>query len=476
LHLAGVGNILISSYGAGEIVSVGEDAAEGIAIGSPLRSTERRVVRAAVSVTVAGIVVKLAATMKEIVVAALYGRSDAMDAFLAAFLIPNLLINLVAESMNQALIPTLIRVRLQEGHMRAQQLLSSATLVTFAMLLSASAVMAAGAHLLFPLVGSGFPAAKLELSVHLFYALLPCVILGGIGSNCTAVLNTQGQFAWPALTPLLVPVCVMAAGLALQNSMGIWALAVGTVGGMLLQSVWIAAGMQASGYSFRLRWYGADACTREVTRQFGPVLLSSIIASGGLLVDQAMAAMLPAGSVSALVFAGRFVGVAVTLLAGSIATAVAPHFSELAARGDWRACQAAVHTWAIRAAAVSTPIALALIAGSGALVRVTLQHGAFAARDTSVVALTLAMYAVQIPFFVVSRVFYRLVIAMRRTDLVFFCGGINLALDVVFNAVFMRWMGVAGIALSTSLWTVSTFLLLWFWSNKLLSAAEAKAR
>ena len=38
-----------------------------------------------------------------------------MDAFLAAFLIPNLLINLISESMNQALVPTLIRVREREG-------------------------------------------------------------------------------------------------------------------------------------------------------------------------------------------------------------------------------------------------------------------------------------------------------------------------------------------------------------------------
>ena len=44
--------------------------------------------------------------------------------------------------------------------------------------------------------------------------------------------------------------------------------------------------------------------------QYVPVLLSSIVASGGLLVDQAMAAMLRPGSVSALVFANRFVSVA----------------------------------------------------------------------------------------------------------------------------------------------------------------------
>jgi putative peptidoglycan lipid II flippase len=60
---------------------------------------------------------------------------------------------------------------------------------------------------------------------------------------------------------------------------------------------------------------------------------------------------------------------------------------------------------------------------------------------------------------------------MRRTDLIFYCGTINLGLDVVLNLVLMRWFGVAGIALATSLWTVSTFIFLWYWSSRLLAEA-----
>lgn len=432
----------------------------------------RRVLRAVLSVTAGGIVVKFAATGKEIVVAALYGRSDAMDAFLAAFLIPNLLINLIAESMNQALIPTLIRVRLQHGHERAQRLLSGSTLAMCLMLAAAALAMATSARLFFPLIGSNFAPAKLDLSVHLFYALLPCVILGGIASNCTAVLNTTGRFAAPALAPGLVPLSIVCATIALYRSLGIWALVLSTTLGMLLQAVALASGMQRQGYMFRLRWPGADEPTREVARQFGPVLLSSVVASGGLLVDQAMAAMLPAGSVSALVFAGRFVSVVVTLLAGSISSGLAPHFSELVAQRDWPACRSELRAWSLGAFALTAPIAIALVLGARPLVRLTLQHGAFAAHDTSVVAPVLAMYAIQIPFFALSRVFYRFVVAMRRTDLVFYCGALNLLLDILLNLLLMRTMGVAGIALSTSLWTVSTCLFLWISARRLLATAK----
>ena len=122
-------------------------------------SINRSIFRAAVSVGAAGIIVKLVATFKEIAVASVYGRSDAMDAFLAAALIPSLLVNLISESMNQALVPTLVRVREQEGRDRAQQLLSSSMLWMCLLLGVASAVMAlAGARFL--------PADRLPLSAR----------------------------------------------------------------------------------------------------------------------------------------------------------------------------------------------------------------------------------------------------------------------------------------------------------------------
>jgi putative peptidoglycan lipid II flippase len=439
-------------------------------------SVNRRILNAAAAVTVAGILVKLVATFKEFAVAGVYGRSDAMDAFLAAALIPGLLINLISESMNQALVPTLVRVREREGHARAQQLLSSAMVWTCLLLAVASVIMALFARAFFPLIASHFGAAKLDLSVHLFYALLPVVLLTGIATNCTAVLNTLDRFALPALAPVVTPVAIIVCALLLSARVGIWAMVYATLAGALIHAAWVAWMMDAHGYRFRLRWYGANEATHEVARQYGPVLLSSVVASGGLLVDQSMAAMLPSGSVSALVYANRFVSVVLTLLAGAVSSAVVPYFSSMIAQKDWDGCRHTLRTWGWLTALVSAPIAAALIAGAHLLIRVTFQHGAFGPRDTAVVTPVLAMYALQIPFFVCSRVFYRFIVAMRRTDLIFYCGLLNLGLDIVLNLILMRWMGVAGIALATSLWTVSTFFFLWYWSRRLLRAETGVAR
>lgn len=439
-------------------------------------SVNRQIFRAAASVTAVGILVKLVATFKEIAVASVYGRSDDMDAFLTAALLPGLLVNLISESMNQALVPTLIRVKEQEGHDRAQQLLSSSMLWMCMLLGAVSVLMALTARGFFPLIASHFPPAKISLSIRIFYALLPVVLITGIATNCTAVLNTFDRFALPALAPVVIPLAIMAGALALGGRLGIWALVYATLAGSLLHALAVAGMMEAHGYNFRLRWHGMTRATREVAHQYGPVLLSGVVASGGLLVDQSMAAMLPAGSVSALVYGNRFVSVVLALMAGAVSTAVTPYFSRMIALRDWAGCRHTLRTWVRLTALVSLPVAVLLIAASHVVVRIAFEHGAFGPRDTSVVATVMAMYAIQIPFFVASRVFYRFIIAMRRTDLALYCGLLNLILDIVLNLILMRWFGVAGIALATSLWTVSTFFFLWYWTWRLLpDAAQARA-
>lgn len=415
---------------------------------------------------------KLVAVGKEMAVAAVYGRSDAIEAFFIAVLIPTLLINLISESMNQALVPTFVRVRALEGLEKAQELFANSMLWMCVLLAAVTCAMAVAARGFFPLIASHFSQLKIALSVRLFYGLLPVILIAGVATLCTGVLNTFERFTLPALAPVANSIAIIVGILLFGGRMGIWAMIYATLAGALVHAGLVGIMLERHGLRLRLRWYGMTQATREVGRQYGPVLLSGVVASGGLVVDQAMAAMLPAGSVSALVYANRFVSVILTLLAGSVSAAVTPYFSEMIAYGDWAECRRTLRTWVWISLLVSVPVTAALMLAAHMLIRVALQHGAFGPSDSPVVTRVLVMFAIQIPFFAASRVYYRFLVAFRRTDLIFYCGAINLGLDVVLNLLLMRWFGVAGIALATSLWVVSAFLFLWFWTHKLLPGAD----
>jgi len=437
--------------------------------------TNRMIFRAAASVMAATVLVKALGLAKEFVVAAAFGRSDEVEAFLIAVLIPGLLINLIAESTNQALIPTLVRVRVLEGREHARRLFSNVMWWSLLLLVGSSVAMALGAHGLLAVTGSHFSPAKLNLAVKLFYGVLPVIALTGVASMCTAVLNTEGDFAGPAISPAVTSLLIIVVVPLFARSAGAWSMVYATVAGALVHASWMTWRTSRSGYRIDRQCFAVTAEAIQVARQFGPLMLSGVVASGGLLVDQAMAATLAGGSVAALAYAGRFVSVALALMGSTVSSALTPAFAEMAAKGDWDECRRTMRVWAWGSGAVATAAAGLLIACSGMVIQITLQHGSFKAEDSAAVARVLTMYAMQIPFFVSSRVFYRFLIAARRTQIVFYCGALNLALDIILNVVLMRWLGVAGIALATSLWAVSTLMFLAYWSRRVLAEVIQRA-
>jgi putative peptidoglycan lipid II flippase len=149
-----------------------------------------------------------------------------------------------------------------------------------------------------------------------------------------------------------------------------------------------------------------------------------------------------------------------------------PFYSEMIAKRDWDACHDTITTYAKLAALLTVPITAVLIVCSHLVIRVLFQHGAFSAADTEIVSRVQAFYAIQIPFFIVGRVFNRFLVSMRRNDLVLIGGSINLTLDIVLNLVLMRLMGVAGIALATSLFAISSFSFNSFWAYRLIRRAH----
>ena len=431
--------------------------------------------RGAGTVVLCTLVIKVIATSKEFVVAGAYGRSDALDAFLAASLVPALLINLIAESMSQALIPTLVRIRLQRGSEAARQLLTGQMLRLTLLLISGCLISAATAPWWIRCVGWNFSEAKLRLTLRIFLALLPVVLLGGIAANCAAVLNAARHYLIAAISPVAIPICTVAGVLYLGGHAGVSVLVGAALVGAGIQLGISWSAMSRAGYAIHsAAWSTSTPETNIIQRNFGVIAVSSIVASGGLLVDQAMASSLAPGSVSTLAFAGRFVSVVMTLMAAASSSVLGPHLATLTAQQNWDVCRKTLRSWTRLAWAISIPTAVALAFSAPWLVRVFLQHGQFQLADTKAVAPVLALSALQIPFFAVSRVHYRFILAMRRSSLLLKCGIMNLALDILLNLILIRPLGVAGIALSTSLWTVATWAFLALASRRLLATAASQ--
>ncbi len=432
------------------------------------RTANQHIFRAATTVGVFSVGVKMVATAKELAVASFFGRGDALDAFLIAFMLPAFVVTLVAITLNSALIPTFIQVRTGQGDSAAQRLFSSAMLWSQGLLFTICVALVAAGPWILRCVAHQFPPAKLALTLRLFYALLPLILLSGIASNCGAVLNACGRFALPALMSLMTPALTLLLLMTGARRWGISVLVVGALLGAAIEALTVALALRGCGFHLEFRWYGRSAELRQVGSQYAPLIVAGLLSSGVVLVDQSMAAMLEPGSVAALSYGSRIVTVLVSLTSFSLSTAVVPYLSQMVANQDWEGCQRTVRTYSWIVSCLMVPLAAVMIWFSATIVRVLYQRGNFSPADTLLVSRIQAMYAFQLAFTAVGMLYGRLLIAMKRTDLIMASAALNLSLDIVLNLICMRYLGVAGIALATSLFYFGTFLFLRTTARRLL--------
>lgn len=437
-------------------------------------SANSRIFSAILTVGGMTILVKLVSTAKEVVVAHQFGVGDGLDAFLIAFLLPSVAINIIAGSFNAALIPTYIQIRDQQGKEAAQRLFSSVMICSGLLLIIISLLMALAAPRALESLGSGFGPEKLALTRKLFYMLLPILPLSGMFVTWSAVLNAGGRFALAAISPMMTPLIAIVVVREFSASSGIYSLAVAMVAGVILEGTILAAALRRQGISIIPKWRGFDPATKQVMGQYAPMIVGGCLMSSSGLVDQAMAAMLSPGSVSILSYGNKVSSVVIGVCSIALSTAVLPQFSSMVAAHHWTAVRTTLKTYTRLTLIATLPLTLVLVLMSRLLVGVLFQHGAFSESNTMAVASVQSMYILQLPFYVTGMLFVRLISALKGNQVLMWGASISFLVNIVMDYLLMNSIGVAGIALSTSIVYLVSLTYLSLTSMRLLRRSELK--
>ena len=411
-------------------------------------SANRGIFAAAVTIGVFTVLAKIVTVAKDLVVARTFGTSDAVDAFLIALLLPSFAIAVVAGSLNSALIPVFVRVRDAAG--AGQRLLSNLTLVSLALLGALMFLMAVLSPVLLSLLGSGFSAEKMALTRALYFMLIPTLVIYGLSTTWSAVLNAERRFALASLTPGITPAATIGALTVLGFRWGIYSLAAGTLGGLFLEAVVLGWALKRRGFDLRPRWHGLDPATREVIWQFAPLVAGGLLMSGSTVINQSMAAVLGSGSVATLNYGNKIITFTIGVGSLAIGTAVLPFFSRMIAAADWAGTRHTFHTYVRLLAIITIPLTLLLVWTAEPLTRLLFERGNFTAADTRIVSRVMICYTFQLPFYMIGIVGVRLLNALGKGRSVMIISVVNLIANVAGNYLLMRPLGVAGIAASTT--------------------------
>ncbi len=423
-----------------------------------------RVLRASLIVSGAFVLSKAVGLLRDRAIAHAFGASPELDAYVAAFRIPDLLFTLIAGgALISAFLPVFAEALARGDPDDAWTVASGVT----NLVLAATAVAAGIAALAAPwltahVVAPGFAPDQQALTVDLMRIILVSTLVFALSGIQMGILNAFQHFWLPALAPIVYNVGILAGAVWLAPRFGIRGLAYGVVLGAVAHLVVKVPGLVRHGFRYRPTFARSHPAVRQVLQLMAPRIAALATVQAVFIVNTRLASSLPSGSLAALNFAWLISQMPQTILGTAVGTAAFPTLAELAARGDRDGLRATA-SGAVRAMiALSLPAAVAMAVLARPIVAVLLQTGRFDADAARATTLALQMFAAGLVGHVVLEIVARVFYARKDTLTPLYMAAGAMGLNIVLAYALVGPLAQGGLALANSVAvTVEVGLGLW---------------
>ena len=377
-----------------------------------------------------------------------FGAGAELDAYNAAFVLPELLLDVLVEAgLAAPFIPIFLQLRSRgdgsEGDRFARTILTGAVTIMGV----AAVLMFVFAEATTSFIAPGFAGAQRELYVSLFRVMLVTPILFAASLTLGQVLLAEQRFFWYGIAPLLYNGGIIIGTVTFSDALGIYGPAIGAVIGATIHLASRFIGLRGSRFRIGFDREGGTPAIREFVRLMLPKMVSHPVEPMTFLFFTAVASSLAAGSVTAVSFARNFQSVPVSLVGVAFALAVFPALSTAFATGDRRGFLRLLWTNLASITVVTVAAAIGLIVVGELAIGILLGGGAFDDRDVALVATTLAAFALSVPFESISHLLSRAIYATRHTILQVLASLAGLGITVGATLLLVDGSGIVAIPL-----------------------------
>ena len=426
---------------------------------APDERTEKLNTKAAGIIGLAVMCSRLLGLARDQIFAALFGGGSAMDAFTAAFRIPNLLRDLFAEgALSTAFVTTFSKTIARGGDEAAWRLANKVATLTALVL---GVLCLAGIIFSPQLVAAmapGFEPQKAALTVQLTRIMFPFILLVSLAALVMGMLNSKNVFGMPAMASSFFNIGSIVGGVVL----GYWidphfgprallGLAVATVFGGALQLAVQLPSLARLGYRFRPDFRWRDAGVKAILLLMGPSVIAASTTQFNVLVNSMFASTLGDGPIYWLSIAFRLMQLPLGLFGVALGTVTLPLLSRLVAAGQMTAVRAELARAMRLALLLTIPSTVGLIMLAEPIISILYQHGKFNAYQAAQAAGALRFYAIGLAGYAALKVLVNAFYALdrRKTPMIvsFLAVGLNLLLNWLFT--FRLGWGHRGLAFST---------------------------
>jgi len=393
---------------------------------------------------------------RDILLAIVLGGGPVADAFFVAFKLPNLFRRMTAEgAMTNAFLPAYAKAE-KESPEAARRLAEEIQITLLWALVLITIVMELAMPLVITFLAPGFSneGGRFETAVMLARITMPYLPMISLVALWAAITNANNHFFGGAAAPVLLNLVLMAgavtAGLLAGSGAVPVAVAVPLAGVfqmVLLQRMLVRVDRVP-------RWMMFPRIS-DAGRRMWRSFFSAAIGAGGmqinLLVDTILASLLPIGAISALYFADRIAQLPLGIIGIALGTALLPQLSRLEAAGD----EASVVRTMGKAITLGMFFALPAMVGAICLAEEIIgglfAYGAFDPARITPVAEVLIAYGLGIPAFILAKILQPAFYAAHDPKTPLKISFATILINLVASVLLMQVLGVAGLALATTL-------------------------
>ncbi|HXK36760.1 MAG TPA: murein biosynthesis integral membrane protein MurJ [Candidatus Paceibacterota bacterium] len=335
--------------------------------------------------------------VRDMVFARVLGAGRLLDVYNAAFIIPDVLLNVfVAGALAAAFVPVFTHLLAKDRGPEAERL--AGTMLAGAP--GAMAVIGVIAFIAMPLlarlVAPGFAADEMALLVKLSRLMLLSPILFALSNTLGSMLVSLERFAGYGLSPILYNLGIIG-GAFLVAPFGPVGLGIGVLAGAVLHLSSRLIALWRSGFHPRGPVDLSNPDFRQVLKLMIPRMAGQPVEQLTFFLFTSLASSLAVGSIAILNFARNFQSLPVSIFGISFATAVFASLSRAGALDDDAGFRRTLKEAAKPLAVVTVLSALFYIVVGKFVIDLFLGGGQFGPEQVAATASLLAVFALSIP-------------------------------------------------------------------------------
>ena len=408
--------------------------------------------RTAAILTIIVVVGKAFGFLREVLLAYFFGTSKVVDAYVVSVTIPFILFGFLS-ALGVAFIPKFYKI--SENNRNA--FLTSTIITSVFISVICISVTLISPEKIVTVVAGGFNEETIKLTASYLRITIFLILFNTPVQLLIAYLNCNEKYISSNISNLLLS-SVQCIFVIFAAKVNVYLLPVGILVSYVIQFGLLYFHSLKVGYRIELKSTVKNEVIRLIISAL-PICLSTILIDINGFVDKYFSSFLESGSISALNYAYNVFSLFYFIGTSAMTTISFPRISEYFQLGLHKEISCLINKLINTMLVLLIPTTIICVLNSRNLIYIVLQRGNFDISSLELTSVPFMYYSIGLVFISVREVFIRVLYALEKSNINLIFGVVNIGLNIAFSAIFVRLMGIGGLAFATSISSIVSFPL-----------------